>query len=68
MAEIVLGIGCAHTPQLHTPADKWEIRAVRDTNDGVPMWYEGEHLPYAEVLERRKHLQLEAQTAMEIRK
>ena len=67
MAEIVLGIGCAHTPQLHTPADKWEIRAVRDTNDGVPMWYKGEHLPYAEVLERRKHLKLDEQTAMETR-
>tara|TARA_R110002049_G_scaffold138781_5_gene299193 strand:- start:1871 stop:2896 length:1026 start_codon:yes stop_codon:yes gene_type:complete len=67
MANIVLGIGCAHTPQLHTPADKWEIRAVRDTQDGVPMWYHGERMTYAEVLEKRKHLNLDAQTAMEIR-
>jgi len=67
MAKIVLGIGCAHTPQLHTPADKWEIRAERDARDGVPMWYKGERLKYAEVLEQRQHLDLQAQTKMEIR-
>ena len=67
MAKIVLGIGCAHTPQLHTPAEKWEIRAARDKNDGVPFWYEGERLPYAEVEARRLHLDLEAQTDMAIR-
>lgn len=67
MAEIVLGMGCAHTPQLHTPADKWEIRARRDTEDGVPLWYKGERMRYAEVEEKRKHLNLDDQTAMEIR-
>ncbi len=67
MAKIVLGIGCAHTPQLHTPADKWDIRAQRDTEDGVAMWYKGERLKYAEVEEQRRHLNLAAQTAMEIR-
>jgi len=67
MAKIVLGIGCAHTPQLHTPADQWEIRARRDTQDGVQMWYHGERMKYADVLAKRKHLRLEEQTAMEIR-
>lgn len=67
MAKIVLGIGCAHTPQLHTPADKWEIRAQRDTQDGVPMWYKGERLTYAQVLEKRKHLDLDSQTGMHTR-
>ena len=67
MAKIVLGIGCAHTPQLHTPADKWEIRAVRDTQDGVPLWYKGERLKYAELIEQRKEQKLDEQTAMETR-
>lgn len=67
MAEIVLGIGCAHTPQLHTPADKWDIRAKRDREDGLPLWYKGERRLYAEILEKRKHQNLGAQTAIEIR-
>lgn len=67
MAEIVLGIGCAHTPQLHTPADKWEIRAMRDTQDGVPLWYKGERLKYADLLEARAEQNLDAQTGMETR-
>jgi hypothetical protein len=67
MAEIVLGLGCAHTPQLHTPADKWEIRAQRDKTDGVPMWYKGERMLYAEVLEKRKHLGFDEQTDMATR-
>jgi hypothetical protein len=67
MAKIVLGIGCAHTPQLHTPADKWEIRAVRDTQDGVPLWYKGERLKYAQLIEHRKEQNLDEQTAMETR-
>lgn len=62
MAKIVLGIGCAHTPQLHTPADKWDIRAVRDTQDGVPLWYKGERLKYAELVEQRKDQKLGEQT------
>ena len=67
MAEIVLGIGCAHTPQLHTPAEKWGIRAERDATDGVPMWYGGEHMKYADVLEKRKGENFEEQTEMSIR-
>ena len=67
MAKIVLGIGCAHTPQLHTPADKWEIRAVRDTEDGVPLWYKGERLKYAELIEQRREQNLDEQTAMATR-
>lgn len=67
MAKIVLGIGCAHTPQLHTPADKWDIRAKRDTQDGVPLWYKGVRLKYAELIERRKSQKLEQQITMEFR-
>jgi hypothetical protein len=67
MAKIVLGIGCTHTPQLHTPADKWDIRADRDRKDGVPLWYRGCRMNYAEVLEKRRHMDLEAQTTMDVR-
>ena len=49
MAEIVLGIGCAHTPQLHTLAEDWDIRAARDRTDGIPLWFHGRKLKYAEL-------------------
>lgn len=49
MAKIVLGIGCAHTPQLHTIAEDWDIRAARDRADGIPLWYHGRKLSYAEL-------------------
>jgi len=67
MAKIVLGIGCSHTPQLHTPADKWEIRAERDKTDGVPMWFGGKRMQYADVEELRKHFNFAAQTDMATR-
>lgn len=67
MARIVLGIGCSHTPQLHTPAAQWDIRAQRDTEDGLPFWYHGERLAYREVLEKRRHLDLESQTTLAVR-
>ena len=67
MAKIVLGIGSSHTPQLHTPAGQWDIRAKRDAENGVPLWYRGERLSYAEVLELRRPQGLGAQTKMEIR-
>jgi hypothetical protein len=53
MAEIVLGIGCAHAPQLHTPVEEWEHHAQRDIEDTESFWYKGERLKYAELLERR---------------
>ena len=59
MARITLGIGCSHTPQLHTPVEQWKIRARRDVADGLPFWYHGERMVYADLLEKRKHLQLD---------
>lgn len=64
MASIVLGIGCSHTPQMHTPADQWDIRAKRDSEDGLPFWYHGERLMFAELLEKRRHLDLESQISL----
>lgn len=68
MAEIVLGIGCTHTPQLHTPAERWDVRATRDREDGVPFWYRGRRLCYAEVEDERRSEGLGAQTALAVRK
>ena len=53
MAKIVLGIGCAHAPQLHTPIEEWEHHAERDTRDTEPFWYKGERIKYDELLEER---------------
>jgi hypothetical protein len=49
MAKITFGLGCAHTPQLHTMARDWDIRADRDRADGLPLWFRGKQLQYAEL-------------------
>ena len=54
MARIVLGIGCSHAPQLHTPVEHRDQHARRDTEDGTPLWYKGERIEYTELLERRR--------------
>ena len=54
MAEMVLGIGCAHTPQIHTTAEDWDLRADRDRVDGVPLWWKGKKVSYKELVELRK--------------
>ena len=61
MAEIVLAIGCAHAPQLHTPIDRWVYHAKRDTEDAEPLWYKGERLKYADLVEQRKEQNLAEQ-------
>lgn len=67
MAEIVLGIGCAHTPQLHTQARDWDLRADRDRRDGVPLWYRGQKLTYAQLAAERSGEDLRRFLGMEIR-
>lgn len=67
MAKIVLGIGCAHTPQLHTLAEDWDIRADRDRQDGVPLWFRGKKLSYAELAALRASENLGARLGMETR-
>ena len=67
MAQIVLGIGCAHTPQIHTPAREWDIRAERDRKDGVPLWYQGQRVTYAELEAKRRHENLAAYLDMTTR-
>ncbi|MCP5393185.1 MAG: hypothetical protein H6919_04630 [Sphingomonadaceae bacterium] len=67
MAEIVLAIGCAHTPQLHTVAADWDIRAERDRGDGIPLWFKGRKLPYAELEAARSEENLAELLAMPVR-
>lgn len=67
MAEIVLGIGCAHTPQLHTEAKDWDIRAERDRRDGVPLWFRGRKLAYAQLEAERRSENLARLLGMETR-
>ncbi len=49
------------------PQTNGKFAQKRDTEDGVPMWYKGERMKYAEVEEKRKHLNLHEQTEMAIR-
>ena len=71
MAEIVLGIGSAHAPQLHTSIEEWEQLAQRDTRDAEPFWYKGERDPrndganYGELLEARSEQNLDEQLGTE---
>lgn len=53
MAQIVLGIGTAHTPQLHTPAEQWRIRADQDRSNQVPLVYRGERHSFANLRDKR---------------
>jgi hypothetical protein len=66
MAEIVLGIGCAHAPQLHTPVEEWEQLAQRDTRDAEPFWYKGERANYDELLKARSEQNIDEQLGIEI--
>lgn len=67
MAEIVLGIGCAHTPQLHTLAHDWDLRGDRDRQDGVPMWWKGRKVSYAKLAELRAAENIAAELGMATR-
>lgn len=68
MARIVLGIGCAHTPQLHTQAEDWDLRGDRDRKDGVPLWFHGKKMTYAELAAARAGEGLGDKLAIETRR
>lgn len=53
MAEIVLGIGTSHSPQMSTPAELWALHAERDrAMDGL--YYRGRAHTFAELEERMR--------------
>ncbi|HEX3956050.1 MAG TPA: hypothetical protein VHZ03_05395, partial [Trebonia sp.] len=50
MAQIVLGIGSSHTPQLSSGVDMWEDHAERDRNNPELLGKDGEFHSYDELL------------------
>ncbi|MHB1486117.1 MAG: DODA-type extradiol aromatic ring-opening family dioxygenase [Acidimicrobiales bacterium] len=52
MAEIVLGIGTSHAPQLSTPHEQWRLHAERDQRDQV-LWFQGRRFAFEELVEER---------------
>lgn len=52
MAEIVIGLGTSHSPQLSTPADQWHLRGeLLDTrNSTLYSIPEGRHVTYDELM------------------
>lgn len=52
MAEIVLGIGTSHAPQLSTPYEQWRLHAERDRRDQV-LWFRGRRFGFEELVEER---------------
>ncbi len=54
MADLVLGMGCTHTPQMHTKAEDWQIRAERDRTNGIELWWKGKRWLWDDLAEARK--------------
>jgi 3-O-methylgallate 3,4-dioxygenase len=50
MAQVVVGIGSSHTPQLSSGVDMWEDHAERDRNNPELLGKDGEFHSYAELL------------------
>jgi 3-O-methylgallate 3,4-dioxygenase len=58
MAEIVLGIGSSHAPQLEMPPQNW--RAYAEQGKKMPQhWYEGKTYSYDELVEKRREFHFE---------
>lgn len=52
MAEIVLGMGSSHGPQLGLPPEQWERRAAADRQNPA-LWYRGMTYSFPDLLELR---------------
>lgn len=50
MADIVLGVGSSHTPQMSTSAEHWSQHAVRDRGNPRLLGADGEYHTYDELL------------------
>src|SRR5579871_1945601 len=60
MAQLVMGIGTSHGPQLALPPDKWWMRADWDKHY-TGLWYQGRGVDYEELADLRagEHLERE---------
>ncbi len=78
MAQIILGMGVSHTPQLHTPAEQWDIRIDADRRnkahkyrgktydwDGLKTLRQSENLANEARLERRQERLRRAHQSLE---
>jgi Catalytic LigB subunit of aromatic ring-opening dioxygenase len=78
MAQIILGMGVSHTPQLHTPADQWDIRIDADRRnkahkyrgetydwDGLKTLRQAENLANEARLEKRQERLKRAHQSLE---
>jgi OH-DDVA oxygenase len=78
MAQIILGMGVSHTPQLHTPAEQWDIRIDADRRnkahkyrgktydwDGLKTLRQSENLANEAMLERRQERLRRAHQSLE---
>jgi 3-O-methylgallate 3,4-dioxygenase len=52
MAEIVLGMGSSHAPQLEMPPDKWRTYAMNNRTQPVH-WFNGKTYSFPELVEAR---------------
>lgn len=78
MAQIILGMGVSHTPQLHTPAEQWDIRVDADRRnkahkyrgktydwDGLKALRQAENLANEATLEKRQERLKRAHQSLE---
>jgi hypothetical protein len=55
MAQIVLGLGISHTPQMSLPPDTWAAYAARDPNTFFPLLYKRKVWQYDDLVAARAH-------------
>jgi len=48
MAEIVLGLGTSHSPQMNTPVEQWDLHAERDRSN-PELWFRGRAYQFDEL-------------------
>jgi hypothetical protein len=65
MAEIVLGLGSSHAPQLAMPADMWWRRA-EDDKKNPSHWFRGRNMDFAQLLKERASEHLEDQLSPQL--
>lgn len=65
MADIVIGIGTSHSPQLSTPAETWRLHAARDQRNPA-LHFRGRVYRYDELLEARRGEHIEREISDDI--
>lgn len=67
MAQIVLGMGLSHTPQLHTAAEQWDIRVKADENNKAHVFRNGIY-DWEQLKALRKDENLAEEITLEVKK